>query len=187
MASKKYIKDYDLVETEDTNGRVRKTAVYRGEYFRLNLEESQIKKNKWQFILLFVAALGLHILAGLVYNPGLNQLYTALPYTASFFPLLFLAEGIFRIPSQKRPYRNEEIGLSYRKVINMSRLYLIFMAVGFIGLLVYLVFIAKGLVLQWETIYPGVVLGMALLSMWIIYRKATRIKIEKEETPSNSE
>jgi UDP-2,3-diacylglucosamine pyrophosphatase LpxH len=56
MATKKYLKDYDLVETEDEKGRSRKTAVYHGDYFRLHLEESQIKQLKLKLALFFVAA-----------------------------------------------------------------------------------------------------------------------------------
>lgn len=186
MASKKYLKDYDLVETEDEKGRVKKTAVYHGDYFRLNLEESQIKPFKWQIFLLFVAALSLHVLAGLVNNPGLYQIYMALPYTGSFFPLVFLGAGILRIPNKKRSYRTEEVGLSYLRIVNMSRLYLIFMGIGIVGTLIYLIFASNGQALEREAIYSGLVLSAALL-VWIIFRKANQIAIEKEETPLNSE
>lgn len=186
MASKKYIKDYDLVESEDGSGRVKKTAVYQGDYFHLKLEESQIKSFRRQILLLFMAACALHIGAGFINNPGLNRMYAAIPYTAAFFPLVFLAAGILRIPNQKRPYRNEEIGLSYKRIINMSRLYLIFMAIGIIGILIYLVFAANLQALDREAIYSGLVLATSVL-IWIIFRKANEIEIEKEETPVKSE
>lgn len=186
MASKKYIKDYDLVETEDEKGRSRKTAVYHGDFFRLNPEPSQIKQFKLQLFLLFVAVLALHIVAGLVNNPGLNQMYTALPYTGSFFPLVFLGAGILRIPNKKGPYRTEEVGLSYQRVVNMSRLYLIFMGIGVVATLIYLIFASNGLALEREAIYIGLVLCAALL-VWIIFQKANKITIEKEETPLNSQ
>ncbi len=186
MASKKYIKDYDLVETEDDKGRARKTAVYHGEYFRVNLEESQVKQLKLQFVLFFVAVLALHITAGLVNNPGLYKVYMAIPYTASFLPLFFLGEGILRIPTQKRNYRNEEVDLSYQRIVGMSRLYLILMGIGVVGALVYLVFASNGQALEKEAIYVGLVLSAALL-IWIIFRRAKSIVIEKEETPLNSE
>ena len=186
MATKKYLKDYDLVETEDEKGRSRKTAVYHGDYFRLNLEESQIKQLKLKLALFFVAAVALHVCAGLINNPGLNQMYTALPYTGSFFPIVFLGAGILRIPIQKGPYRSEEVGLSYNRIINMSRLYLIFMAAGAVGLIIYLIFASHGRALDREAIYLGVVWGAALC-VWSIFRKAKEIVIEKEETPINSE
>lgn len=186
MTSKKYIKNYDLVEAEDDKGRVKKTVVYHGDYFHLNYEESQIKKFKWEFILLFVALLALHISAGLVNNPGLNQLYTALPYTASFFPLIFLAAGILRIPYKKGPYRIEEVDLSYQRIVNTSRFYMILMGIGVLGILIYLIFVSNGQTLGREAIYISLVLGAACL-VWIIFQKATKITFEKEETPINSE
>ena len=186
MASKKYIKNYDLVETEDSKGRIKKTAVYHGEYFSLNIEESQIKQFKWQFILLFVVSLALHVSAGLVNNPGLNQLYTALPYTGSFFPLIFLAAGILRIPYKKRPYKVEEVDLSYHRVVNTSRLYLIIMGIGILGILIYMIFVSNFQTLGREVVYISLVLGAAFL-VWIILQKATKITIKMEETPINSE
>lgn len=186
MASKKYIKDYDLVETEDEKGRSTKTVVYHGDYFHVNLEESQIKQFKLQLGLLFVAALASHVCAGLVNNPGLYKAYMAIPYTTAFLPLFFLAEGILRIPIKKRVYRNEEMGLSYQRVVGMSRFYLIMNGIGVLGALVYLVLASKGQDLGREAIYFALVLIAALL-VWIIFRKASKIVIEKEETPINCE
>lgn len=186
MASKKYIKDYDLVENEDEKGRVKKTAVYHGDYFRLGLEESQIKQLKLQLILLFVAALALHVCGGLVNNPGLYKFYMAIPYTVCFLPLFFLGEGTLRIPNQKRSYRKEEIELTYKRVVNMSRLYLILSGIGVAGVLIYLIFASNGSALEQEAIYLALVLGAALLVL-VIFRKASKVVIEKEETPINSE
>lgn len=186
MASKKYIEDYDLVEMEDSRGRLKKTAVYQGDYFHLNLEESKIKSFKQQIALLFLAVCGLHIGAGFVNNPGLNQMYAAIPYTAAFFPLVFLGTGVLRIPSEKRLYRNEEIGLSYKRVVNMCRLYLLFMTIGIIGIMIYLIVASNGQALVHEAVYSGMVLSASLI-IWIILKKATGVTIEKEETPVNSE
>lgn len=186
MASKKYIEDYDLVEMEDSRGRLKKTAVYQGDYFHLNLEESKIKSFKQQIALLFLAVCGLHIGAGFVNNPGLNQMYAAIPYTVAFFPLVFLGTGVLRIPSEKRLYRNEEIGLSYKRVVNMCRLYLLFMTIGIIGIMIYLIVASNGQALVHEAVYSGMVLSASLI-IWIILKKATGVTIEKEETPVNSE
>lgn len=186
MASKKYIKDYDLVETEDEKGRIRKTIAYHGEYFGLNLEASRIKQLKQQFVLFFVLAFGLHIGAGFINNPGLYKMYIALPYTGAFFPLMFLAAGILRIPNEKRPYRNEEIGLSYNRVVNMSRLYLIITAVGLVGWLIYLIFASHGRALGLEVIYLGLV-SVAAVLIWMIFSRTTQVKIETEETPLTNE
>lgn len=186
MASKKYIKDYDLVETEDEKGRSKKKVVYQGDYFRVNLEEPQLKQFKLTLSLVYVAVLALHVCAGLVNNPGLYKAYMAIPYTAAFLPLFFLAEGILRIPNKRRNYRNEEVGLSFHRVVSMSRIYLILIGIGILGALIYLIFASAGQALDREAIYIGLVLSAALL-VWIIFQKATKIVIEKEETPINCE
>ncbi len=97
MASKKYIKDYELVEIEDDQGgRVKQTVKYHGDYFTLDLDESQIKKNKREFILLTFAILIIHVAAGFVANPGTYQFYVALPYTTAFFAVALHDHGSFQ-------------------------------------------------------------------------------------------
>jgi hypothetical protein len=68
----------------------------------------------------------------------------------------------------------------------MSRIYLILIGIGVLGALIYLVFASDGQALEREAIYIALVLTAALL-VWIIFQKATKIVIEKEETPINSE
>ena len=125
MASKKYIKDYDLVEFEDEQGRIKQTVIYKGDYFTLNLEERQIKQSKRIFIILSFAVLLIHIAAGFVANPGTYKFYVALPYTIAFLPIFFLIMAAFRLPGEKRRYRKEEIGLSFDRIRKTSFLYLI--------------------------------------------------------------
>ena len=60
------------------------------------------------------------------------------------------------------------------------------MAVGVAGALIYLIFASNGQALEREAVYFGLVLSTAFL-IWNIYSKATKIVIEKEETPLDSE
>jgi len=186
MASKKYLKEYDLVESEDEKGRLKKIVVYRGDYFTLNLDESQIRGMKWNFILIFFVLLGLHVGGGFVSNLSMYKIYVALPYTAAFFPLLYLATGVFRLPSQKRPYRREEIGLSYDRIISTSRLYLIFMAIGLLGGIIYLIFFSNGQDLGREAIF-FLLIAAAMLSALMIYQKASKIEINLQQEAASIE
>lgn len=180
MASKKYIKDYELVETEDERGRMKQIVKYHGDYFTLNLDEGQIKQSKREFILLTFAVLLVHIAAGFVANPGTYQFYIALPYTTAFLPLLFLIIAVFRLPREKRPYRNEEIGLSYERIKKTSLYYLIFTAVGLIGVLVYMFFFRAKNALRLELVYYALLVISALLS-WQIHQKVRKIVVVKDE------
>lgn len=186
MASKKYLKEYDLVESEDEKGRLKKIAIYRGDYFTLNLDESQIRGMKWTFILMFFVLLGLHVGAGFIRNLSMYKIYVSLPYAAAFFPLLYLATAVFRLPSQKRPYRKEEIGLSYDRIISTSRLYIIFMVIGLLGGLIYLIFFSKGQGLGLEAIFFLLVIA-AMLCALMIYRKASKIDINLQQPAVSNE
>ena len=180
MASKKYVKDYDIVETEDSKGRIRKSAVYRGNYFHVELEESQLKQFKVQCLVLFFLALAMHVVAGVLNNiEALRVMYIAIPYTATFIPMLFLGEAIFRLPNEKRPFQNEEIGRSFRQVINLSRLTIIFELIGLLGGLIHQIFVAKGQNLGAEALYYGLILIAAGLN-WLILSRTKAIGIREE-------
>jgi len=180
MASKKYVKDYDIVETEDSKGRIRKSAVYRGNYFHVDLEENQLKQFKVQIVVLFFLSLAMHVVAGALDNiEVLRIMYVAIPYAATFIPMLFLAEAIFGLPNEKRPFRNEEIGRSFRQVINMSRLTIIFELIGLLGGLIYQIFVAKGQNLATEALYFGLILVAAGLN-WLVFSRTKAISIREE-------
>lgn len=186
MASKKYIKDYDLVEVEDEQGRVKQTVIYKGDYFTLDLEERQIKQSKRIFIILSFAVLLIHIAAGFVANPGTYKFYVALPYTIAFLPLFFLIMAVFRLPSEKRRYRKEEIGLSYDRIRKNSLFYLILTAVGLLGMLAYMFFFRGDAPLSLELVFYALLVVSALFS-WQIYKKVRSIVVTKEEKPDQVE
>lgn len=186
MASKKYIRDYDLVETEDEQGRVKKTAVYRGDYFTINLDESQIKQFKRDSILLTLAILLIQVAGGFVANPGMYKIFIALPYTAAFLPLLYLTMAVFRLPDEKRPFRKEEVGLSYERIKTSNLLYLIFTIVGWLGTLIYLLFLRGDQAAMLDLIYLALITFSAVLA-WLIHRKAKIIEITTVEKAANEE
>lgn len=186
MASKKYIKDYDLVEFEDEQGRIKQTVIYKGDYFTLNLEERQIKQSKRVFIILAFAVMLVHIAAGFVANPGTYKFYVALPYTIAFLPIFFLIMAAFRLPGEKRRYRKEEIGLSFDRIRKTSFLYLILTAVGLLGMLAYMFFFRGDDPLSPELVFFALLVISALVSWWI-YQKVRSTIVNKEEEPDKTE
>lgn len=180
MASKKYIKDYELVETEDEQGRIKKSVIYHGDYFTLAQDESQIKRNKLLFIVLALAIVILQVAAGFVGNPGMYKFYAAVPYTSAFLPLIFMIMATFRLPSEKRPYRKEEIGLSFERIKTTSILFLVFMGIGWLGSLIFLLVTRGEGGLTKEILYL-VLTGISLALAWIIYKKVNKIEISTSE------
>ncbi len=142
MAMRKYADDYETIITEDEDGREKKTIVYRGEYFEIALDTEGLFRFKRISLSLLAIVIIFHVSGGFVSNRGMYQLYVALPYALAFFPLLYLAEGILRLPKEKRKYRSDEIGHSFDRMRTSSYFLLAFLGVGLLGEIVFLFFAA---------------------------------------------
>ena len=133
MAMKRYADDYETVVTKDEEGHEKKIAVYRGDYFGVALDEEDIVHFRRNCFLLLAAIVFLQICSGFVGNRGMYQFYIAIPYVLAFFPLFYMAEGILRLPKEKRRYRRDEIGLSFDRMKTASIVLMIFLGIGVLG------------------------------------------------------
>ncbi len=140
---KKYSEDYDLVETIDDKGRVKRKAVYSGNYYEITVDEESLVKFKKSSLLLLAGILLSHISVGFINNQGMNQFYVIFPYVIVFFPLMYLISGILSLPWEKRNYIRSEIGLSFDRMKSSSMALITFLGLGIFGELVFLIFGAK--------------------------------------------
>jgi len=143
MSMRKYTDDFENVVTVDENGKEKTTAVYRGVYFEILLDEEDLRKVKRNTLLLLAGVCILHVAAGFVGNPGMYQFYISLPYVLAFFPLLYLALGLFLFPGEKRKYRRDEIGHSYYRARTSSLVLLIFLSLCVLGTIGFLIFTSE--------------------------------------------
>ena len=144
MAKKQFADDYETVITTDEKGNEKKSAVYRGEYFKLSLDEEGLGKFKRSAFLLLIAIVVFHVGGGFVNNRGMNQFYVALPYVSAFFPMVYLAMSLLRLPKAKPQYRRDEIGLSLGRMKTSSYILLIFLLLSVLGEIAYFLFFAQG-------------------------------------------
>lgn len=140
MQKKRYEDDFETVITLDEKGNEKKTAVYRGDYYEIDLEEKGIVKFKRINVLLLILIIILHFVSGCIGNPGMYQFYIALPYVVAFFPLLYMAIAIFRLPNKKRNFRSDEIGLSFDRMKTTSFILITLLVLGILGEIVFLIF-----------------------------------------------
>lgn len=137
---RKYTEDYEIVVNQDENGKETKTVVYKGKYFELLLDEAGISRFKKNCFLLLAAIIVLHITSGFLGNQGMYQFYIALPYVIAFFALTFLSAGLFRLPKEKRPYKRDEIELSYYRIKTASILLAVLLGIEVLGEIAFLLF-----------------------------------------------
>ncbi len=174
---KRYADDYETVITKDEKGSEKKIAVYRGDYFEILANEKGITRFRRNCFLLLIAIVALHISGGFVANPGMYQFYVALPYVLAFFPMLFLAAGILRLPKEKRKYQRDEIGLSFNRLKSSSFILIIFLGMGVLGELVFLLFFSIGIRNALEIVYLAIeVLTFASVFFIIVLQRQIHVQ-----------
>ncbi len=174
---KRYADDYDIEITEDEKGREKKTAVYRANYFKIDISEGELRKFRRNTIVLLIAIALLHLGAGFVANLGMYAFYVALPYAISFLPMYYMGSGILRLPKAKRDYRRDEVGLSFERLKKSAILLIAILGVGVIGELVYIIAFSDGGLVR-EIVYLGLVLIEVIL-VYIIIHLRNKINIEE--------
>ncbi len=183
---RKYTDDYENVVTEDEKGREKTTAVYRGVYFEILLDEEELRKVKRNTLLLLAGVCILHVMAGFVGNPGMYQYYISLPYVLAFFPLLYLALGLFLLPRGKRKYRRDEIGHSYYRARTSSLVLLIFVSIAVLGTIGFTLFSAEAEKRLLEYLYLSyeIPAGITIAMLISLLRK---IKVQACQKPPQQE
>lgn len=136
---KKYADDYEIVIVEDEKGNEKKTTVYRGAYYEIDVDQQRLDQLRGLSRFLLLGTALLHVGAGFVANPGMYQFYISLPYVLSFLPLYFLAEGMLRIPKEKRPFRSDEVGLSFGRMQKASPFLFFLLVAGVVGALIFII------------------------------------------------
>lgn len=174
---KKYADDYEIVIVEDEKGNEKKTAVYRGQYFEIDVDQGRLDQLRGFNRLLLLGTALLHIGAGFVANPGMYQFYISLPYVLAFLPLYLTAEGILRMPKEKRPFRSDEVGLSFGRVQKASPFLFFLLAAGVVGTLIFIIgFAAEPFPKEW--LYLLIETG-ALVCVFLILQAQKRIQVSQ--------
>lgn len=179
---KRYADDYENVRTVDERGREKTSVVYRGEYFNLDLDKASLKSFRTLMIALTLVMVALLVGAGFLPSRGLYLAYVAIPYVVCYFPLLYLLTGVVRLPRESAHLRRDEVGLSFDRIRTTSLLLMIFLGIGFLGQIAFLIFLSGGEALGWDLLLlllQALVLGSAV----VIFIRTRKINVRLEDNP----
>ncbi|HAF48139.1 MAG TPA: hypothetical protein DCL08_02725 [Anaerolineaceae bacterium] len=137
---RKYREDYEIVYEDDGKGGEKKVARYIGNFFEIDIKGSELVKFRRNSLILLAIVILLHIAGGFIGNRSMYAFYIVLPYVFSFLPMYFLADGILRIPKEKKSYRRDEAELSFDRMKKSSTFLLIFLAMVAVGEIIFLLF-----------------------------------------------
>jgi len=179
---KRYADDYEVVVKKDSKGRDKKIAVYRGIYFEITLSQEQLNKYRVFNLFLLFSIIIVHMVGGFVANQGMYQFYIVLPYVLTFLPIYLLTVGIFRLPKEKRLFRRDEVGLSFKRMKTATIIFLILSGIGIVGEIVFLIWFAKEN-LTLEIVFLGLLL-LELMAGYLLLRLRQSLQIEQKDDKS---
>jgi hypothetical protein len=177
MTKKAYADDYEIEIIQDEKGREKQIARYHSDYFEIALDDPGILRFRWQCILLLATAVVLHVSGGFVNNPGMFQFYVAIPYVLAFFPFTYAVAGVLRLPKKKRKYRRDEIGLSFDRLKSACIVLMIFLGIGILGEIAFLLFFSAGDQRLMEYAYFALEV-LAVMVVYLLDRLRGRIHIQ---------
>ncbi|MEL7645348.1 MAG: hypothetical protein AAGU04_03645 [Anaerolineaceae bacterium] len=172
---RRFTKDFELVTTVDENGREKRQAEYKGDYFSFAVEAADYKRFRTLAWALIPVMIALQIGAGFVANRGMYQMYIAIPYVLCFFPLVYLSAGALRLPRETTHLRRDQAELTVRRMKGSGTLLLVFTAMVVLAELVYLVFYNHGADLGRELLFLALAFltGGVNLLLWLRTRTIT--------------
>ncbi len=180
---KKYDSDYKTILSINEKGEQVRTYEYQGDYYKLPFDSAQMRKFKKFFMLTLAGVILVHILGGVINNPGMRNFYVAIPYAFAALPIFNLFRSGIRLPIEDRKYRREEISVTYERFTNHSLFLLIALGVCILGEVVYLVFFSKGGAVASEAYFlvaecAAIALGLVI---YISLKKVVINKVPEEE------
>lgn len=176
---KRYADDYEIQMEKDERGREKKVAVYRGNFYEVNLDEKQLIQLRKNGILFFLIIFILHVAGGFAANPGMYAFYVALPYVVAFLPFYFLGSSILRIPKRKRLYHREEVELSFTRARKASLSLLILLGIVLLGEIIFLIwFSGDGMGL--DLIFLGTIM-LTTVPAFLLFRRLKTIQVTQSD------
>lgn len=133
----KYVDDYEIVEEQKPNGKLKKTVRYKGTWTILREVSSRTFFKLWFTAAMAFVLISVYVLT-LMLTHTTSGLYTVMvPMMAGMFPCLYLAMGVLALPFRGKPMRRDQYMHSF---IRISRSCMAILVCVFLSELVTLIY-----------------------------------------------
>ena len=169
---RKYVDDYEIVEEQMPNGKLKKTVRYKGTWTILREVSSGTFFKLWLTVLMAFALIGVYVYT-LTLTHTTSGLYTVMvPLMAGLFPCLYLAMGVLALPFRGKPMRRDQYMHSF---IRISRSCTAILVIAFLAepiTLIYRMIENDWLYLpaDWRFTVSGIILITAAVAIILILR-----------------
>ena len=134
--TRKYVKDFEIVEVLDDRGRMRRRALYKGNWFILRDWD-----NALIYLLVILAfsliTVGLYVWMLLLTHLVSGQLWVMIPLLAGALPCLYLLMGALSLPLKGKPMRRDQYMHSLIRVSRSATAMIVFVVIGSVAALIF--------------------------------------------------
>ena len=169
---RKYVDDYEIVEEQMPNGKLKKTVRYKGTWTILREVSSGTFFKLWLTVLMAFALIGVYVYT-LTLTHTTSGLYTVMvPLMAGLFPCLYLAMGVLALPFRGKPMRRDQYMHSFIRISRSCTAILIFAFLAELITLIYRMIENDWLYLpaDWRFTVSGIILIAASVAIILILR-----------------
>lgn len=169
---RKYVDDYEIVEEQTPNGKLKKTVRYKGTWTILREVSSGTFFKLWLTVLMAFALIGVYVYT-LTLTHTTSGLYTVMvPLMAGLFPCLYLAMGVLALPFRGKPMRRDQYMHSFIRISRSCTAILIFVFLAELVTLIYRMIENDWLYLpaDWRFTVSGIILIAAAVAIILILR-----------------
>lgn len=173
MSLRRYIEDYEIDTIIDDKGREKRVLKYKGPHFTVSILEMEFKAYRRLSYLLFGLIILMHISSGFTANPGMYQIYVALPFAMAFLPLTFLGFGIVGLPRNLEKIQRDAMERSFKRIKINSIALLIIFGLILLGEILYMVIHPSIPHFKNEIFFilPEILASVSLLGIFLLNRK----------------
>ncbi len=111
-----YVKDYEIQETTDKNGKVKKIPVYTGTWFVRVANDAMHQRLKRIYAATAAVMLALYVVCGLLDNAGNRNVINAVAYACSCFPVVYNFIGMVATLRLGKRVERREYDMSIRRM-----------------------------------------------------------------------
>jgi len=162
-----YVKDYEIRESMDKRGAVKKVPVYVGPWFVSTADGEMRHRLNRIYITMSVLMIALFIGCGFVENAGNRNMVNALAYACSCFPVIYNFIGMVAALRLKEKAERREYDMSVRRMKHSAVGIMVFYPVAIISEIVSL-FTLENKVNVIAEIFYFLLCGMMIIAAWLV-------------------
>lgn len=162
-----YVKDYEIQESMDNRGAVKKVPVYVGPWFVSVADEEMRHRLNRIYIAMSVLMIALFIGCGFVENAGNRNMVNALAYACSCFPVIYNFIGMVATLRLGEKAERREYDMSIRRMKHSAVGIMVFYPVAVIAEIVSLFTVEYKLNISVEVLY-FLLCGLMIAVAWLV-------------------